>query len=73
MKKASDNDIILFIEGFIAEHGYSPTVKEIGEGVGLSSKSSVAARLIKLREHGAITYTDKVPRTIRRSDGVSDI
>jgi hypothetical protein len=41
--------------------------------VGLSSKSSVAARLIKLREHGAITYTDKVPRTIRRADGVSDI
>ena len=71
MTKASDLDILIFIDEFISEHGYSPTVEEIGKGVGLSSKSSVAARLVKLRERGAIVYADRMPRTIRRADGKS--
>lgn len=71
MTKASDSDILAFIDEFIGKHGYSPTVEEIGNGVGLSSKSSVAARLVKLRARGAIVYADRMPRTIRRSDEAS--
>ena len=71
MQKASDSDILHFIDQFIGEHGYSPTVKEIGDGVGLSSKSSIAARLVKLRKRGAIVYADRMPRTIRRADEAS--
>lgn len=59
--------ILLFIKRYISEHGYPPTVREIGVGVGLKSTSSVQSHLVKMLEMGMIE-TDAglgCPRTIR--------
>lgn len=42
------------IVSYIQDHGYSPTVREIGEMVGLSSTSTVQAHLIKMLEYGML-------------------
>jgi repressor LexA len=46
--------ILAFLRSFIAEHGYSPTVREIAEAVGLST-SGTYHHLEALRAEGAIT------------------
>lgn len=47
--------IVEFVGGYIVEHGYSPTVREIGEGVGLASIESVQRHLGQLVEDGRLT------------------
>lgn len=52
---------------YIKEHGYSPTVQEIGDMVGLKSKSSVHSHLKVMMDEGVIE-TDagfSSPRAIR--------
>ena len=59
--------ILEFIISYIQLHGYPPTVKEIGDGVGLKSKSSVHAHLLRMLNDGMIE-TDAgtgSPRAIR--------
>lgn len=51
--------ILEFIISYIQLHGYSHTVREIGDGVGLKSKSSVHARLLRMLNDGMIE-TDAV-------------
>lgn len=53
------------IKSFIAEFGYSPTVREIGEIVNLKSPSSVFEYLLALEENGYITQIRGKSRTIR--------
>jgi len=43
-----------FIEGFTANHGKSPTYKEIAIGMGISSKGSVSAMMLSLEKMGQI-------------------
>lgn len=45
-------------------HPYSPTVREICTGVGLSSSSTVHSHLIKLEEQGYIVRKPNCPRCI---------
>jgi repressor LexA len=47
-------DILDFLEGFIAKNGYPPSVREIGEAVGLSSSSTVHSHLNTLENKGLI-------------------
>lgn len=47
-------DILKFIEKYITENGYPPTVREIGKGVGLNSTATVQNYLIQLEERGYI-------------------
>ena len=58
------NDVISFISTFTKEHGYSPKVREIGEGVGLKSTASVAKHLDRLELAGYIRRSPEKPRTI---------
>ena len=56
-----------FIVSYITEHGYAPSVREIGQGVGLRSSSSVQVHLDKMVELGLLE-TDAprgTPRAIR--------
>lgn len=46
--------ILAFIIRYLEEHGYPPTVSEIGEGVGLSSKSTVHTHLKKMISDGVL-------------------
>lgn len=55
-----------FIVEYITEHGYPPTVREIGEGVNLASTSSVQAYLKQMLKLGVIeTDAENSPRAIR--------
>ena len=46
--------ILQFIIDYIQEHGYSPTIREIGAGVGLKSTSSVVYHLKCMLKCGMI-------------------
>lgn len=58
-------EIYDYIVGYIIENQYSPTVREICEGVGLSSTSSVYSHMETLKELGMIEYKSTQPRTIQ--------
>ena len=66
MKQSSErqNQILEFIKEFMCAHSYSPTVREIGIGVGLNSTSTVVMHLSSMKEKGLITYNNESPRTI---------
>ena len=53
-----------FILSFAAQHGYSPSVREIGEQVGLKSPSTVHFHLKGLAEKGLISRAEGKTRTI---------
>lgn len=53
-----------FIRTYTDEHGYPPSVREIGAAVGLASPSTVHMHLKVLEEHGLIKRDSKKPRTI---------
>jgi len=57
--------ILEYIEAHIKEHGYSPSVREIGEAVGLASSSTVQGHLDRLEKQGKIARVKILPRTIR--------
>src|SRR5574344_3089553 len=46
--------IVAFVNAFVAENGYSPSVREIGEAVGLRSTASVSYHLQALQEKGIL-------------------
>ena len=53
-----------FIKSYSDEHGYPPSVREIGTAVGLASPSTVHMHLKVLEEQGLIKRDSKKPRTI---------
>ncbi len=61
--------ILEFIENFIGQHGYPPTIREIGEAVSIASTSVVNYNLNKLVEHGLIARSPKVSRGLWLSNG----
>lgn len=59
-------DIYRFIVDYIKRNQFPPTVQEIGEGVGLKSKSSVFYHLKTMEAMGMIDLPfPKAPRAIR--------
>ena len=46
------HDVLAFIEKTVSERGYPPSVREIGEGVGLASPSTVHSHLHTLQKLG---------------------
>lgn len=46
--------ILTFVEQFIQENGYAPSVREIGAAVGLNSTASVSYHLHQLQEKGLL-------------------
>ena len=61
--------IIDFIGTTVSERGYPPTVREIGEAVGLTSSSSVHSQLANLEKAGLIKRDPTKPRAIMLADG----
>jgi repressor LexA len=47
-------EIIDYLDGYIAEHGYAPTLEEIGERFSLSSPATVHKHLTNLQDKGLI-------------------
>jgi repressor LexA len=56
--------ILEFIRTTVRERGYPPTVREIGDAVGLTSSSSVHAQLENLRRKGLLRKDPSKPRAI---------
>lgn len=56
--------IFEFISSYAAEHGYPPSVREIGSSVGLKSPSTVHMHLQTLEQKGFIKRTANKSRTI---------
>lgn len=56
--------ILEMIHAHVEEHGYPPSVREIGEAVGLSSPSSVHAQLATLEERGYLRRDPSKPRAL---------
>ncbi len=56
--------ILDFIAETVQQRGYPPTVREIGEAVGLTSSSSVHAQLANLQRMGLLTKDPTKPRAM---------
>ena len=56
--------ILDFIRTWVEQHGYPPSVREIGEGVQLVSPSSVAYQLGQLEEKGFLRRDANRPRAV---------
>jgi repressor LexA len=61
---ARQQEILNYIKTEVQKKGYPPSVREIGEAVGLSSSSSVHAHLEKLEEMGYLRRDPTKPRAI---------
>jgi repressor LexA len=53
-----------YLVGYVEEHGYPPTVREIGERVGLASPSTVHAHLANLERAGYLRRDPTKPRAL---------
>jgi repressor LexA len=60
--------ILDYLRGFVDEHGYPPTVREIGEAVGLRSPSTVHAHLAQLERAGLLRRDPTKPRALELTD-----
>lgn len=58
-----DKEVLLFIQHFQYEKGYSPSVREIGRNLFISP-TTAQRRLCKLVELGYLSMTPKTPRSI---------
>jgi repressor LexA len=73
---ARQQRILDVIAETVRDRGYPPTVREIGEAVGLTSSSSVHAQLANLEKKGLLRKDPTKPRAMtlsggRRAEGVS--
>ena len=57
-------EIFDFIKRYSAEHGYPPTVRDIGKAIGLTSSSTVHAHLANLEKLGLLKRDPSKPRAI---------
>ncbi|GMG69379.1 transcriptional repressor LexA [Tetragenococcus halophilus] len=67
MAKRTENrqiEVLKFIHTCVSQKGYPPTVREIGEGVSLSSTSTVHGHLSRLEKKGMIQRDPTKPRAI---------
>ena len=57
-------EIFDFIKRYSANHGYPPTVRDIGRAIGLTSSSTVHAHLANLEKLGLLRRDPSKPRAI---------
>ena len=62
-------EILAYVNTHVDEHGYPPTVREIGQAVGLTSPSTVHAHLEKLAKAGLIRRDATKPRALEVIEG----
>lgn len=65
-------EIYEFIQRYSAEHGYPPTVRDIGKAVGLASSSTVHAHLANLEKLGLIRRDPTKPRALELLDRATE-
>ncbi len=70
---ARQAQILQYVKEKIKSSGYPPSVREIGQAVGLKSSSTVHAYLLQLEEKGLIRRDPAKPRAIIPTDGHNGI
>jgi len=65
-------EIFDYIKRYSAQHGYPPTVRDIGKAVGLASSSTVHAHLANLEKLGLLRRDPSKPRAIELLDRVRE-
>lgn len=58
------HELLKFIREFIDEHEYSPSYREIADGMGYNSVATVALHVNNLIERGQLTKRDKSSRSL---------
>jgi repressor LexA len=66
---ARQQEIWDFLVGYVGRHGYPPTVREIGQAVGLASPSTVHAHLANLERAGLLRRDPTKPRALELLGG----
>jgi repressor LexA len=64
MLTGRQREIFDFVSEYVRERGYPPTVREIGEAVGLASPSTVHAHLANLERAGLLKRDPTKPRAL---------
>ena len=59
-----EKDVVKFIKEYKEDYGYSPTFREIADGLYLSSVYSIQCHVSHLIEKGAITMTPRKCRSL---------
>jgi repressor LexA len=57
-------EIFDFVKSYGSEHGYPPTVRDIGKAIGLTSSSTVHAHLANLEKVGLLRRDPSKPRAL---------
>ena len=65
-------EIWTFLTEYVDRHGYPPTVREIGEAVGLASPSTVHAHLANLERAGLLRRDPTKPRALELNRPASE-
>lgn len=58
-------NILIYMEQYVGDHGYPPTIREIGTATGINSTSVVNYNLNKLVTAGYLERSDRVSRGMR--------
>ncbi|MHB9032265.1 MAG: transcriptional repressor LexA [Anaerolineae bacterium] len=69
---ARQERIVEFIREFMAEYGYPPSIRQIGNDVGISSTSVVSYNLNILQRKGYISRTREISRGVRLVEAGDD-
>ena len=64
--------VLTFLEGYIEENGFPPTVREIGDAIGVTSTSLVSYYLKSLESRGLIDRASSISRGIRLTSEVNE-
>ncbi len=65
-------ELLEFIESFIAEHGYSPSYREIMNGVGYTSVATVALHVNNLVKRGHLVKRDNSARSLELTKQITE-
>jgi repressor LexA len=57
-------EIFDYVRSYVGDHGYPPTVRDIGKAIGLTSSSTVHAHLANLEKLGLLRRDPTKPRAI---------
>ena len=64
-------EVVEFVRHWWAEHGYGPSMQDIGDGLTIS-KTAAFADVKRLVHKGALRYTPRVRRSVRLPKGETD-
>ena len=57
--------VLKFVQGHLAQHGFPPTMREIGQGIGIANVNAVRGHLAALEKKGYIAKEADKARSIR--------